>query len=251
MVASLDGKVAMVTGAAGGIGSAYARALAEAGAAVVVADVNTEGVKTQTDALLAGGHQAMGITIDIGDEASVRDGVARVVGTLGGVDILVNNAAMMAEIGYGTVSDIPVDLWRKVIDVNLTGALLCIQAVVPSMKERGGGKIVNQSSGGAFVAGGVYGVSKLALVSLTVTLARELAPFKINVNSIAPGFVNTEAGLRATPDEMAAMRDLMAPLKGLGETDDLLGALLLLVTDAGSWITGQTINVDGGWVMRI
>ncbi len=251
MAGSLVGKVAIVTGAAGGIGSAYSRALAEAGASVVLADVNAEGVKTRTDELLAAGHQAMGIEIDIGDEASVRANVARVVAKLGGVDILVNNAALMAEIGYGTVSDIPVDLWRRVIDVNLTGALLCIQAVVPSMKERGGGKIVNQASAGAFIAGGVYGVSKLALVSLTVTLANELAPHKINVNAIAPGFVNTDAGLRATPDDMAGMRDMLAPLKGLGETSDLIGALMLLVTDAGSWITGQTLNVDGGWVMRI
>jgi NAD(P)-dependent dehydrogenase (short-subunit alcohol dehydrogenase family) len=127
---------------------------------------------------------------------------------------------------------------------------LCIQAVVPEMKKRDGGRIVNQSSGGAFGPSGVYGVSKLGLVSLTVTMAHELARFKITVNAIAPGFTNTEAALRSLPEGMEDMADQIAPLGG-GTPQDVHGALLLLTTAAGAWMTGQTLNVDGGWVMRI
>ena len=119
------------------------------------------------------------------------------------------------------------------------------------MRARGSGKIINQSSGGAFKPSGVYGVSKLGLVSLTATLASELAPDNINVNAIAPGFVKTEAGIRATPEAMTPIVEQMVPLKGFGETDDVMGALLYLASSASDWVTGQTLNVDGGWVMRI
>ena len=158
----------------------------------------------------------------------------------------------MSEIPFGQpLSELSIDFWDKVMRINLTGPLICIQAVLPSMKERGSGKIINQTSGGAFGPAGVYGVSKLGLVSLTVSMARELAPFKINVNAIAPGFVPTEAGLRSTPDGFDQVVQQMVPLKGFGETDDVMGALLYLASSASDWVTGQTLNVDGGWVMRI
>ena len=149
------------------------------------------------------------------------------------------------------LAELPIDFWDKVLRINLTGSLICVQAVLPSMKGRGSGKIINQTSGGAFGPSGVYGVSKLGLVSLTVSLARELAPNKINVNAIAPGFVRTEAGIKSTPEAMTAMVEQMVPLKGFGETDDVVGALLYLASSASDWVTGQTLNVDGGWIMRI
>jgi NAD(P)-dependent dehydrogenase (short-subunit alcohol dehydrogenase family) len=176
---------------------------------------------------------------------------ATVARELGGIDILVNNAAMMAEIPQGPLTELPLEFWDRVLRVNLTGALICIRAALPEMRRRGRGKIINQSSGGAFTPAGVYGVSKLALVSLTVTLARELAPDRINVNAIAPGFVETDAMLRCSPPEVTAFIRQTVPLKGVGQPDDLLGALLFLASPASDWVTGQTLNVDGGWIMRI
>jgi NAD(P)-dependent dehydrogenase (short-subunit alcohol dehydrogenase family) len=173
------------------------------------------------------------------------------VDAFGGIDILVNNAGLMSEIPMDVpFSELDLEWWDRVLAVNLTGPFLGIQAVVPEMKRRGGGRIVNQSSGGAFGPSGVYGVSKLGLVSLTVSMAHELARHEITVNAIAPGFTKTPAALRSLPKGMEDMADQVSPLGG-GTPEDVNGALLLLTTPAGRWITGQTLNVDGGWVMRI
>jgi NAD(P)-dependent dehydrogenase (short-subunit alcohol dehydrogenase family) len=191
------------------------------------------------------------VAADITDSEQINAMVAAGVEAFGGIDILVNNAGLMSEIPMDVpLSKLSLDWWERVLKVNLTAPFLCIQAVVPEMRKRGGGRIVNQSSGGAFQGSHVYGVSKLGLVSLTVHFARELAPFKINVNAIAPGFTNTEAALRSLPEGMEDIADQIAPLGG-GTAEDVNGALLLLTTDAGRWITGHTLNVDGGWIMRI
>ncbi len=247
----LQGKVAIVTGAGGGLGSAYARALALAGARVVLADVDEEAARVAAKALEADGLEGLAVRADVTSEASTAALAAACVERFGGIDILVNNAALMAEIPMGPVTDLPLDLWERVLRVNLTGPLLCVRACLPALRARGRGKIINQSSGGAFGPSGVYGVSKLGLVSLTVTLARELAPHRINVNAIAPGFVDTEAGRRACPPALAREITKGVPLKGVGETGDVVGALLFLASPASDWVTGQTLNVDGGWVMRI
>jgi len=248
----LDGKVAIVTGAGGGFGESYSRCLADAGAAVVMSDINADHVNTTAERLAADDLQVIPVAADVTDPDQVQAMVQAGVDTFGGVDILVNNAGLMAEIPMDVpLAKLSLDWWERVLRVNLTGPFLCIQAVVPEMKRRGGGRIVNQSSGGAFGPSHVYGVSKLGLVSLTVTMAQELAPFKITVNAIAPGFTNTEAALRSLPAGMESMLDQLAPLKGRGTPEDVHGALLLLTTPSGDWITGQTLNVDGGWVMRI
>ena len=248
----LDDKVAIVTGAGGGFGVAYSRALAESGARVVLADVNLEAATSAAKDLEGEGHDCIAVGADVASEESAAEMAAAAIDRFGGIDILVNNAGLMSEIPFGQpLSELSIDFWDKVMRINLTGPLICIQAVLPSMKERGSGKIINQTSGGAFGPAGVYGVSKLGLVSLTVSMARELAPFKINVNAIAPGFVTTEAGLRSTPDGFDQVVQQMVPLKGFGETDDVMGALLYLASSASDWVTGQTLNVDGGWVMRI
>jgi NAD(P)-dependent dehydrogenase (short-subunit alcohol dehydrogenase family) len=249
----LVGKVSIVTGAAGGIGRVYARALAQAGSSVVVADLNGEAAARVATELSADGLAALGVAVDITSPESVQSLVQRTRERFGGVDVLVNNAALMAEVPQAPLTELPLDWWERVLRVNLTGAYLCIRAVVPSMSERGGGKIINQSSGGAFTGGGVYGVSKLALVGLTVSLARELGPRRINVNAIAPGIVETEAGLRASPKGSPwreQMRQVVA-LRPYGEPQDLVGALLYLASPASDWMTGQTLNVDGGWIMRL
>jgi NAD(P)-dependent dehydrogenase (short-subunit alcohol dehydrogenase family) len=248
----LDGKVAIVTGAGGGFGVSYSRCLADAGAAVVMSDVAAERVEETAARLTSEGLRVIPVAADVTDPEQVRAMVEAGVDAFGGVDILVNNAGLMAEIPMDVpLAKLSLEWWERVLRVNLTGPFLCIQAVVPEMKRRGGGRIVNQSSGGAFGPSHVYGVSKLGLVSLTVTMAQELAPLKITVNAIAPGFTNTEAALRSLPEGIEGMLDQLAPLKGQGTPEDVHGALLLLTTSAGDWITGQTLNVDGGWVMRI
>ena len=152
-----------------------------------------------------------------------------------------------------SILTLPLDWWERVMRVNVMGALVCTRAVVPSMRERGGGRIINQVSGGAFTPGGVYSISKLALVSLTTTLATELGPQGINVNAIAPGFVADDAGYRSLgkDDPIRAAFLASVPGKKEGPPDDLVGTILLLASQAGDWINGQTISVDGGWIMRV
>lgn len=249
----LDGKVAIVTGAAvGGIGEAYAQTLAEAGASVVCADIRGDAAQAVADAITAAGGTALATEVDIADRATVYAMVARATEAYGGVDVLVNNAALMAQIVATQAIDYDLEQWNRAFAVNVTGAWQCIQAVAPSMIERGGGRIVNQASVGAYPPEGVYGITKLAVIGLTTTMARELGGSNITVNCIAPGMTQSEAGKMLTPEgspfrEMVVAR---AAGKPFGEPADLCGTLLLLTTPAGSWLTGQTIIVDGGFVMR-
>jgi NAD(P)-dependent dehydrogenase (short-subunit alcohol dehydrogenase family) len=251
----LDGKVAIVTGAGGrghSIGRAYALGLAAAGASVIAADLNLEGAEAVAAEVVAAGGKARAVRVDIADRKSVDAMVADTVAAYGGIDILVNNAALMVEVVQTSAIAITTEAWNRVMAVNVTGALHCAQAVTPHMQARGGGKIVNQLSAGAFPAGTVYGVSKIALLGLTHTLARELGSSKINVNAIAPGMTMSDAGRALTPAESPLVQAMEAqiPLRMRGEPDELVGALLLLCSPAGDWMTGQTLNVDGGWVFR-
>jgi len=251
----LDGKVAVVTGAGArgnSIGRAYALGLAAAGAAVVVADLNGEGASAVAAEIAAADGKAIGVGVDITDRPSVDAMAQAARDAFGGVDILVNNAALMVEVVGVPAIEIGLQAWNRALAVNLTGALNCSQALAPMMAERGGGKIVNQVSAGAFPASTVYGVTKLALVGLTTTLARELGPRKINVNAIAPGNTMSDAGRALTPDGSAFVEMLKntVALRLRGEPDELVGALILLCSPAGDWITGQVLHVDGGWVIR-
>jgi NAD(P)-dependent dehydrogenase (short-subunit alcohol dehydrogenase family) len=251
----IAGKVAVVTGAGGrgnSIGRAYALGLAQAGAAVIVADLNQEGANAVAQEIVAAGGKAIAVGVDITKPDSVAQMARAAVDAFGGVDILVNNAALMAELGYLPAVDVPIEQWNRIMAVNVTGALNCVQAIVPLMRPRGGGKIVNQVSGGAFPAQSIYGISKLALVGLTTTLARQLGREKINVNAIAPGNVMSDAGKLLTPDDSPFVKLLEATvaMRVRGQPDELIGTLLLLCSSAGDWITGQVLHVDGGWVLR-
>ena len=251
----LDGKVAVVTGAGGrgnSIGRAYALGLAAAGAAVVVADLNAEGAQAVASEIKSAGGKAVAVGVDITDRGSVNAMAQAAKDAFGGVDILVNNAALMMEIVRFPAMQISLEDWNKAFAVNVTGALNCAQAMAPMMAERGGGKIVNQVSGGAFPASTVYGVTKIALVGLTTTLARELGGQKICVNAIAPGNTMSDAGRALTPPDspFVKMLEAQVALRLRGEPDELVGALLLLCSPAGDWITGQVLHVDGGWIIR-
>jgi len=251
----LAGKVAIVTGAGGrgnSIGRAYAVALANAGASVVVADLNGEGAQRVADEIQAAGGKAIAVQVDITDTPSAQAMADAAVDAFGGVDILVNNAALMVEMG--AVATISTDRagFERFMAVNVWGAINCSQIVAPLMASRGGGSIVNQSSAGAFPAQSLYGITKLALVAATTTLATELGSQNIRVNAIAPGMTKTDAGSSMTPDDNPFVQSIIARclVQPRDTPDALCGALLLLVSEAGRWITGQTINVDGGWVLR-
>lgn len=247
----LAGKTAIVTGAGGGIGRAYAKGLAEAGAAVVLADVKLDAATEAADTLAAAGHQAFAVHADVSDEESAIAMAAAAADRFGSVDILVNNAALMAEItGKGPLIDMDLGSWRKTLDINLTGPLLCARAVVPYMKERGYGKIVNQSSGGAWMAAGAYGITKIGLVSMTLSLAKDLAPFGIRVNAIAPGNVLTDAGAKSAPPQFRQFLEATVPFP-FAEPEELVPGLLYLVGPGSDWVTGHTLNIDGGWIPRI
>jgi NAD(P)-dependent dehydrogenase (short-subunit alcohol dehydrogenase family) len=249
---ALDGKVAIVTGGAGGIGREYGRALGVAGASVVLADLDGERAQKVAGELRGEGLRAIGVQADVTSEESTHAMAAAATGEFGGIDILVNNAALMAELPQLSLMEFPLDWWDRVLRVNLTGPLLCARACVPSMIERGGGKIINQSSGGAFVNGRPYGISKMALISLTHGLARDLGAHRINVNAIAPGAIETESALSMFPvgSPWRERMHELTPLPLAAGPKDLFGALLFLASPASDWVTGQCINVDGGWVMR-
>ena len=251
----LDGKVAIVTGAGGrgnNIGRAYAMGLAAAGASVVVADIQLAGAQACADEIVTSGGQAIAADVDIANPEQVAAMVAAGIAAFGGIDILVNNAALMLEVAAAQAETVELDQWNRMFAVNLTGALICAQAVIPAMRARGGGRIVNQVSGGALPAVSLYGVSKLALTGLTTTLARQLGKDGINVNAIAPGNVTSDAGAALVPPGSPFAQFLAAQVctRAQGAPDELVGALLLLCSEAGAWITGQTIHIDGGWVLR-
>ena len=165
----------MITGGAGSIGIVYGRALCDAGASVVLADLDESTTAKAADgAHRSRGRNAIGVAVDVTDVDSTQALARAAVDAFGGIDILVNNAAIMSELPPYGLSNMPVDEWDRVMNVNLRGPLLCTQAVVPSMTERGGGRIVNGLSAGAFMAGGIYGISKYALHALTANLASEL-----------------------------------------------------------------------------
>jgi NAD(P)-dependent dehydrogenase (short-subunit alcohol dehydrogenase family) len=251
----LDGKVAIVTGAGGrgnSIGRAYALGLANAGAAIVVADLNKAGADAVAAEIVAAGGKAIGVEVDVANEASTLALAEAAIAAFGGIDILINNAALMVDISYDNCETISLEAWNRAFSVNLNGALLCARAVAPSMRERGGGRIVNQTSGGAFPAIGLYGITKLALVGLTTTLAKQFGKSNITVNAIAPGNVKSDAGKLLVPDDSPFIQFLAATCatRPRGEPDELVGTALLLCSEAGAWITGQTIHIDGGWVMR-
>lgn len=249
----LTGKVAVITGGAGGIGTVYGKALAEAGASVVLADLDEEAAHKEAKQLESEGHSAIGVRVDVTDPDSATAMAIAAIDRFGGIDILINNAALMSEIPRVPLLDLPTEWFERILRVNVMGAVVCARAVRDSMVERGGGRIINGCSAGAFIPGGIYGISKYALHSVTANLAMELGHQSINVNAIAPGLVENDAALRSLPEDDPMRGALMAmiPGKKTAPGGDLVGTLLLLCSKAGDWINGQTISVDGGWTRRL
>jgi len=250
MTDRFEGKVAVVTGAAQGIGETYARRLAAEGAAVVLADVAVERGMLVAKEITAAGGRALFIETDVSSPESADAMAASAVAEFGGIDLLVNNAAIYGDMKLDLLITVPWDYYRRFMSVNMDGALVCTRACYPLMKNRGGGAIVNQSSTAAWLYSGFYGLAKVAINGLTQQLAHELGWFKIRVNAIAPGPTDTEATRSVVhPDYIDKLTDRMA-LKRLGTADDMADACLFLLSDEANWITGQILNVDGGQVFR-
>lgn len=247
----LEGKVAIVTGAAQGIGAEYARALAGEGARVVAADIKEELCHALAAELRDRGHECLPLYVDVGDPESAGAMAQKAAATYGGIDILVNNAAIFGGMMRTTLTEVPLDYLKRFMEVNLYGALYCVRAVLPFMKERGKGKIINQASIAAYEARGLYGLAKLGMVGLTTNLAVELGQYHVNVNAIAPGAINTAATMSMMSEEFT--QDLLKRMafKRLGTPRDLLGTLIFLASDDSDWITGQTLVVDGGTITRL
>ena len=245
MSSSLDGRVAIVTGAAQGIGNAIAKGLAAEGARIVVADL------VRADEAAAELDGGIGLTVDVADDAQVDRMARDVVDRCGRIDILVNNAGLYASLPMRRFTDIPVDEWRRVMDVNVLSMFLTCRAVVPHMREQGGGRIVNISSGTPFR--GVpfllhYVTSKGAIVALTRSLAKELGGDDVLVNCVAPGFTMSE-GVREHPEVIDALREVSVAARTLKrdqEPDDVVGAVVFLCGPGAAFVTGQTIVIDGG-----
>src|SRR5512132_1819442 len=245
LMASLDGKVALVTGAAQGIGRAIADGLAAEGALIVIADLRGAA------AAAAAYEDGVGITADVANEDEVQRLVDETVSACGGIDVLVNNAGLYASLEMRPFDRIPLEEWRRVMDVNVASMFLMCRAVVPHLRERGGGKIVNISSGTPFR--GVpfllhYVTSKGAIVAFTRALAKEVGKDGIRVNCVAPGFTMSD-GVKEHPEVVEQLRDVSVAARTIQRDqlpDDVVGAVAYLAGPAASFVTGQTIVIDGG-----
>ena len=250
----LEDKVAIITGGAQGIGRAYCLRFAEEGAAVAVVDLRADQAEAVAKEIQGKGGKAISIVTDITDEEGVGNMAARVIGEFGRIDVLINNAALYYD---QDITDQSIDYLRKNLEINLIGQLICARAVFSTMKEQGGGSIINISSTAAyplplpFMAGEnfgnfAYGLSKSGLIYLTKMMARQGGPVGIRVNAIAPGVTMTEATKKIVPEFALDFLKSGAPLGTTLEPEDLAGTAVYLASDDSRLMTGQTLVVDAG-----
>lgn len=259
----LKNKVAIVTGSGSGIGKAIAMRFAEEGATAVIADVNEQAMATAVREIEARGGKARGYVVDVTSQRALRDFMEELVATEGRIDILVNNAGMTRYRPFGATDD---QDWDKVLGLDLKGVFFCAQAAAPFMVRQQYGKIVNISSSlgtgttphiGNLTPGAAapYASAKAGVIQLTQILARELGPSGINVNCVAPGFFLTPlTGTTRSPEEVAEhirVRTQMAVLNRPGKLEELANAVLFFASDESSFVTGETLCVDGGRTDRM
>jgi NAD(P)-dependent dehydrogenase (short-subunit alcohol dehydrogenase family) len=246
---SLAGRVAIVTGAANGIGRAVALALARERARVVVCDIDGEGTFKVAEEIAGGNGECLAFQVDVTNAQDIDRLVAQTLDRYDRIDFLMNNAGIAGDAKF---TDLTENQWRRMLDVNLTSMFLCCKAIVPVMIDQGAGKIVNASSQAAFDGSSEaahYAASKAGVIGLTRSLARELGPYNITVNLIAPGIIQTAMN----PAERLKAKGegwlKRLPLKRFGLPEDVAEVVLFLLSDAADYITGQSILINGGMRM--
>ena len=250
----LKGKVAVIAGAATGIGKATAIRLAEEGVSLVLGDINVPGVEAVAAQVNAAGGKAVAARCDIADDASVKALVDLAVNIYGGLDFMHANAADLKVVLSDTNAvDVPLEVFDRTIAVNLRGHLLCTRHAIPEFQKRGGGAIVYTSSAASYAGEPervAYGVSKSGINALMRHVASRWGKEGIRANAIAPGVVITEATRTGIPDEMKQMILAMTRSPRLGTPDDIAAMVAMLFSDDGEWINGQVVSVDGGVILR-
>ncbi|KEQ53907.1 SDR family NAD(P)-dependent oxidoreductase [Sphingobium chlorophenolicum] len=247
---SLHGKTAFVTGAARGIGETLSRALAAEGAKMALIDIDLSATRAVAESIEAAGGQALAIKCDVTDMTAIEAATQQVSSHFGGIDILINNAALHG-IEYNIPStQLPMDAWSLLLDVNLLGPVRCAKACRGVMRARGGGVIINLSSIASMPALNAYGVSKLAVRGLTTALAHELAADGIRVYALVPGLMDTEAVMSEAPPGFVEDVHKKQLIQRQGSPRDLVGAVLFFCSDAASFITGETLTIAGGAPLR-
>ena len=246
----LEGRVVLVTGAGQGMGRSVARHLASMGASVVTNDLNPNTAEDAAGELRSRGSAALGIPADVTDASAVKRMVEQVLGRYGAIHILVNNAGIL----YPTaVADISEPEWDRVIDVNLKGTFLCSQAVLPAMQEAGWGRIVNFSSSAgkniSTVGGAHYTAAKAGILGFTRHLAKEVAANGITVNAVCPGLIDTEMVRATIDDDRVRAYEESFPIPRLGRPDEVADLVAFLVTDRAAYITGASLDINGGDLM--
>ncbi|MBN2031794.1 MAG: SDR family oxidoreductase [Deltaproteobacteria bacterium] len=245
----LEGRAAIVTGAARGIGKAVSLAFVREGAGVALIDLEKKRLDSLQSEIRKKGGKALAVACDISKASEVKQMVEQAHKAFGRIDILVNNAGIIRR---GTIETVTEEEWDQVIGVNLKGPFNCCKAVVEIMKNQGYGKIVNVSSvagkTGDITSAPGYGPSKAGMDALTKTLARHLALYGINVNGVAPHAIETEMSAEWPPEKKKAVIDAI-PLKRLGKPEEVAEAILFLVSDSAAFITGEIIDVNGGFLM--
>jgi 3-oxoacyl-[acyl-carrier protein] reductase len=249
----LSGRVVIITGGGKGIGKVYAREFAKAGARVVAADVDGAAAKAVAADLSAQGLAAIGLEIDIASEASTAGMAQAALDAFGTIDVLINNASLMSVLARRSWLEIPVEEWDRVMAVNLRGMFLACRAVFPAMQARKRGKIVNISSSRVWEGTPNrlhYTTSKAGVIGFTRALAREVAEAGITVNAVTPGMTQSETQVASSSGNYLASRVAGRAIERVQVPEDLVGAVMFLSSAASDFMTGQTINVDGGRSMH-
>lgn len=243
---ALNSKTAVITGGARGFGKAFGHALAAAGYHAVLVDIDGAEAEAAAAEIRGLGHSAQGLAGDVTDEARMAEVMTQAAAQHGGIDVLVNNAGLHSDEYGKPITTLGMAKMRRLFDVNVMGVVGCTLAALPHMKGRAGASIVNISSSAAHMGGSPYGDSKLAVASLGITFARELAADGIRVNAISPGLILTETIRNELPEATKTRVKAMQMLHGDGDEQHIVDALMFLVSDKAAFITGETLRVTGG-----